>query len=263
MPCLQPADDHGFTLDEAEVIYWGTCLCLHDTTCLTAIPNHRRNTLSEDVASTGRCPVVTTAPVSSRDWWRIPRPVGPLQNSPCWILQGSFDFSRRVQNPRSCRRQAGHPGGRDHLAGTGGRRTTDTTALCSSVWRGTAQGPTASATAHGGAGNGDQQFLRQGTVGPTTPTSTKARRPAWPVPEEVTAKKLSWADLMVLAGTWHWSPWVSRRSGFGGGRETCGSRPRSTGQQGHLAGRRALQRVTANWRTIGGGPDGPYIHCQP
>lgn len=25
MPCLHPADDHGFTLDEAEVIYWGTC----------------------------------------------------------------------------------------------------------------------------------------------------------------------------------------------------------------------------------------------
>ncbi len=25
MPCLHPDDDHGFTLDEAEVIYWGTC----------------------------------------------------------------------------------------------------------------------------------------------------------------------------------------------------------------------------------------------
>lgn len=24
-PCLQPADDHGFAVDEAEVIYWGTC----------------------------------------------------------------------------------------------------------------------------------------------------------------------------------------------------------------------------------------------
>jgi Fe2+ or Zn2+ uptake regulation protein len=24
-PCLTAADDHGFTLDEAEVIYWGTC----------------------------------------------------------------------------------------------------------------------------------------------------------------------------------------------------------------------------------------------
>ena len=24
-PCLQPSDDHGFTVDEAEVIYWGIC----------------------------------------------------------------------------------------------------------------------------------------------------------------------------------------------------------------------------------------------
>jgi len=24
-PCLDPADDHGFAIDEAEVIYWGLC----------------------------------------------------------------------------------------------------------------------------------------------------------------------------------------------------------------------------------------------
>lgn len=24
-PCLDPVDDHGFTIDEAEVVYWGTC----------------------------------------------------------------------------------------------------------------------------------------------------------------------------------------------------------------------------------------------
>ncbi len=24
-PCLVPADDHGFAIDEAEVIFWGTC----------------------------------------------------------------------------------------------------------------------------------------------------------------------------------------------------------------------------------------------
>lgn len=24
-PCLQPSDDHGFTIDEAEVVYWGHC----------------------------------------------------------------------------------------------------------------------------------------------------------------------------------------------------------------------------------------------
>ncbi|MFI6483513.1 Fur family transcriptional regulator [Nonomuraea sp. NPDC050663] len=30
-PCLTASDDHGFVIDEAEVIYWGTCL-----TCSTA-----------------------------------------------------------------------------------------------------------------------------------------------------------------------------------------------------------------------------------
>lgn len=24
-PCLEPSDDHGFTVDEAEVTFWGTC----------------------------------------------------------------------------------------------------------------------------------------------------------------------------------------------------------------------------------------------
>lgn len=24
-PCLQPAENHGFVIDEAEVVYWGTC----------------------------------------------------------------------------------------------------------------------------------------------------------------------------------------------------------------------------------------------
>ncbi|GAA2048702.1 Fur family transcriptional regulator [Catenulispora yoronensis] len=25
VPCLEPSDDHGFTIDEAEVVYWGLC----------------------------------------------------------------------------------------------------------------------------------------------------------------------------------------------------------------------------------------------
>src|SRR5207237_2188492 len=31
-PCLTPSDDHGFTIEEAEVVYW--CLC---TACSTAL----------------------------------------------------------------------------------------------------------------------------------------------------------------------------------------------------------------------------------
>jgi Fur family ferric uptake transcriptional regulator len=25
VPCLEPSDDHGFTVDEAEIVYWGLC----------------------------------------------------------------------------------------------------------------------------------------------------------------------------------------------------------------------------------------------
>ena len=31
-PCLTPAQDHGFEIDEAEVIYWGTCPACADRT---------------------------------------------------------------------------------------------------------------------------------------------------------------------------------------------------------------------------------------
>jgi Fur family transcriptional regulator, stress-responsive regulator len=30
-PCLTAADDHGFTIHEAEVVYWGTCSACHPT----------------------------------------------------------------------------------------------------------------------------------------------------------------------------------------------------------------------------------------
>jgi Fur family ferric uptake transcriptional regulator len=41
-PCLTASDDHGFSIDEAEVIYWGVC-----PTCSTArpeTPSHRKDT---------------------------------------------------------------------------------------------------------------------------------------------------------------------------------------------------------------------------
>ncbi|MGI9003672.1 MAG: Fur family transcriptional regulator [Pseudonocardia sp.] len=34
-PCLTPVDDHGFTVDEAEVVFWGRC-----HTCVTSAINH-------------------------------------------------------------------------------------------------------------------------------------------------------------------------------------------------------------------------------
>ena len=37
-PCLTPSDDHGFTIDEAEVIFWGLC-----PSCSTAASTDQRS----------------------------------------------------------------------------------------------------------------------------------------------------------------------------------------------------------------------------
>lgn len=41
-PCLTASNDHGFTIDEAEVTYWGQCPACSSTTSSTARP-HRSN----------------------------------------------------------------------------------------------------------------------------------------------------------------------------------------------------------------------------
>ena len=41
-PCLTASDDHGFVVDEAEVVYWGTCPACADRTF-----RHQQSTSSE------------------------------------------------------------------------------------------------------------------------------------------------------------------------------------------------------------------------
>jgi Fe2+ or Zn2+ uptake regulation protein len=44
-PCLEAADDHGFTIDEAEVIYWGYCPACQKAAGATVV--HERDTISQ------------------------------------------------------------------------------------------------------------------------------------------------------------------------------------------------------------------------
>jgi Fe2+ or Zn2+ uptake regulation protein len=38
-PCLQPSTDHGFVLDEAEVVFWGLCAdCARSTESPRRLP---------------------------------------------------------------------------------------------------------------------------------------------------------------------------------------------------------------------------------
>ena len=41
-PCLEAVDDHGFTIDEAEVVYWGRCPDCRDAA--DAAPHRTRST---------------------------------------------------------------------------------------------------------------------------------------------------------------------------------------------------------------------------
>ena len=43
-PCLEAADDHGFTIDEAEVIYWGSCPVCQEAAAATVM--HESDTIS-------------------------------------------------------------------------------------------------------------------------------------------------------------------------------------------------------------------------
>jgi Fur family transcriptional regulator, stress-responsive regulator len=54
-PCLEPSEDHGFVIDEAEVIYWATCpACASDQDEPARTPSAMTNRATSGRANQGR-----------------------------------------------------------------------------------------------------------------------------------------------------------------------------------------------------------------
>ena len=131
--------------------------------------------------------------------------------------------------------------------------------LFRSGWRGTAAGTYRLGDGRGGAGAGQQRFAPLNSW-PDNVSLDKSRRLLWPVKKKY-GQKLSWADLIVLAGNVALETGGFKTFGFGGGRVDVYEPDADVywGSGDRVARHRALERRRQVRGATRGRHDGPHL----
>ena len=171
-----------------------------------------------DAANAGKCPVIHSGARRNRDWWPNQLNIEVLNqhSSKSDPMGQSFDYAKEFKSldlnavikdlhALMTKSQDWWPADFGHYGGL----------MIRMAWH--AAGTYRIADGRGGAGSGQQRFAPLNSW-PDNANLDKARRLLWPIKQKY-GRKLSWADLMILAGNVALESMGFKTFGFGGGRK--------------------------------------------